>query len=100
MNKPQGRWKSSPIIETFRLGRIESSAQSRLEARGQFETGTGTGNKTGTGFFGSGTRGRARTELEVVVVEGTRESGGDIHVDAERGADQLVGVGPLEDQHK
>jgi hypothetical protein len=29
------------------------------------------------------------------VVQGTRESGGDVHVDAEGGADQLVGVGAL-----
>ncbi len=34
------------------------------------------------------------------MVEGTRESGGDVHVDAEGGADQLVWVGALEDKHK
>jgi hypothetical protein len=33
------------------------------------------------------------------VVQGTRESGGDVHVDAEGGADQLVGVGALEDKY-
>ncbi len=30
------------------------------------------------------------------MVERARESGGDVHVDAEGGADQLVGVGTLE----
>ncbi len=34
------------------------------------------------------------------MVEGARESRGDVHVDAEGGADQLVGVGPLECKQK
>ena len=34
------------------------------------------------------------------MVQGTRESGGDVHVDAEGGADQLVGVGALKGKQK
>ncbi len=34
------------------------------------------------------------------MVERARESGGDVHVDAEGGADQLVGVGALKGKQK
>lgn len=88
--KPERRRKSPPVVQTFGLGWVQRPAEPGFESRRKLESGFETGC---SGFF-TGSGWGTWAELDVVV-EGTRQPGGDVDVDAEGGPGKLVRVGAL-----